>query len=43
MVLAHGIGTRSDLPLPIWLAALGAGTALMISFLVLAMLWRGPG
>ncbi|MGH4023349.1 MAG: hypothetical protein ACRDRV_02060 [Pseudonocardiaceae bacterium] len=42
MVLAHGIGTRSDLPLPVWLAALGAGTALMISFVALAMLWRGP-
>lgn len=42
MVLAHGVGTRSDLPLPIWLAALGAGTALMISFVALAMMWRGP-
>ena len=40
--LAHGIGTRSDLPLPVWLAALGAGAALTISFVVLAMLWRGP-
>ncbi|MGH3932364.1 MAG: hypothetical protein ACRDTF_20590, partial [Pseudonocardiaceae bacterium] len=42
MVLAHGVGTRSDLPLPIWLAALGAGMALTISFVVLAVLWRGP-
>ncbi|MGH3915656.1 MAG: hypothetical protein ACRDTC_19950 [Pseudonocardiaceae bacterium] len=42
MILAHGVGTRSDLPLPIWLAALGAGMALMISFVVLAVLWRGP-
>ncbi|HEY2763099.1 MAG TPA: hypothetical protein VGJ13_03670 [Pseudonocardiaceae bacterium] len=42
MLLAHGVGTRSDLPLPIWLAALGAGTALMISFMALAMMWRGP-
>lgn len=42
MVLAHGIGTRSDLPLPVWLAALGAGMALMVSFVVLAALWRGP-
>ncbi|MDQ3762268.1 MAG: hypothetical protein M3460_11445 [Actinomycetota bacterium] len=42
MVLAHGVGTRSDLPLPVSLAAIGAGMALMISFVVLAMLWRGP-
>lgn len=42
MILAHGVGTRSDLPLPVWLAALGAGTALTISFVVLAVLWRGP-
>ncbi|MGH3938187.1 MAG: hypothetical protein ACRDTG_06065 [Pseudonocardiaceae bacterium] len=42
MVFAHGVGTRSDLPLPVWLAALGAGMALTISFVVLAVLWRGP-
>ncbi|MGH3897197.1 MAG: hypothetical protein ACRDTA_02890 [Pseudonocardiaceae bacterium] len=42
MILAHGVGTRTDLPLPVWLAALGAGMALMISFVVLAVLWRRP-
>lgn len=42
MAFAHGIGTRSDLPLPVWLAALGAGMALTISFVVLVMLWRRP-
>ena len=42
MRLAHGVGTRSDLPLPVSLAAIGAGMALMISFVVLAVLWRGP-
>jgi hypothetical protein len=42
MVLAHGVGTRSDLPLPLSLAVIGAGTALMISFVVLTVLWRRP-
>jgi hypothetical protein len=32
MVLVHGVGTRTDLTLPVSLAAIGAGTALMISF-----------
>lgn len=42
MFLAHGVGTRSDLPLPVSLAAIGAGLVLVISFGVLAVLWRGP-
>src|SRR5947209_6560742 len=42
MFLAHGVGTRSDLPVPVSLAAIGAGMVLMISFGVLAVLWRGP-
>jgi hypothetical protein len=42
MVRAHGVGTRSDLPLPLSLAVIGAGMALMISFVVLAVLWRRP-
>lgn len=42
MVLAHGVGTRSDLPVPIWLAAAGAALALVISFVVLGALWRRP-
>jgi hypothetical protein len=42
MFLAHGVGTRSDLPLPVPLAAIGAGLILVISFAVLAVLWRGP-
>jgi hypothetical protein len=42
MFVAHGVGTRSDLPLPVSLAAIGAGLVLMISFAVLAVLWRGP-
>jgi hypothetical protein len=42
MVLAHGVGTRADLPIPVSLAALGAGLAVVISFAVLALLWRSP-
>jgi hypothetical protein len=42
MFLAHGVGTRSDLPLPVSLAAVGAGMVLIISFVVLAVLWRNP-
>lgn len=42
MPLAHGVGTRSDLPIPTAFAAVGAGLAVVISFAVLALLWRGP-
>jgi hypothetical protein len=40
MLLAHGVGTRSDLPIPATLAAVGAGLAVVISFAVLALRWR---
>ncbi|QJY47910.1 hypothetical protein [Pseudonocardia broussonetiae] len=40
MLLAHGVGTRSDLPVPAELAAVGAGLAVVISFAVLALRWR---
>ncbi len=36
---AHGLGGRSDLPLPLWLFAYGAGFALLISFVALRLLW----
>ncbi|HEV7830296.1 MAG TPA: hypothetical protein VGP04_15920 [Pseudonocardiaceae bacterium] len=42
MLLAHGVGTRSDLPVPVWLAAGGAGLAVLISFGALTLLWRKP-
>ncbi len=42
LVLAHGIGGRGDLPLPVWLFAYGAGTAVLISFATLRLLWRTP-
>ncbi|MGQ0574309.1 MAG: hypothetical protein ACT4RN_08905 [Pseudonocardia sp.] len=41
-VLAHGIGTRSDLPVPVGFAAAAAAAALVVSFVVLAVLWRRP-
>jgi hypothetical protein len=34
-VLAHGVGGRSDLPVPVWLFAYGAGMAVLLSFLML--------
>ncbi len=42
MILAHGVGSRADLPIPVSLAALGAGLAVVISFGALALLWRTP-
>jgi hypothetical protein len=41
-ILAHGVGGRSDLPVPLWLAQYGAATALVISFVVLITFWRTP-
>ena len=42
IVLAHGFASRSDLPLPFGLALAGAGTALVVSFVVLAVAWKSP-
>ena len=41
-VLAHGIGGRTDLPVPQWLFVFGAATALIVSFVALSTLWREP-
>ncbi|MGX5653985.1 hypothetical protein ACWKWC_04355 [Geodermatophilus nigrescens] len=41
-VLAHGVGSRTDLPLPLGLALYGAGAAILVSFAVLLLLWRRP-
>lgn len=40
-VLAHGIGGRQDLPIPLGLAVTGAGLAVLVSFAVMAVLWKG--
>ncbi|MEV0592546.1 hypothetical protein [Nonomuraea cavernae] len=38
-VLAHGVGARSDLPIPAFYAYAGAFAALVVSFLALGLLW----
>ncbi len=40
--LAHGIGSREDLPLPLEWAIVGAAAAVVLSFVVLAAAWREP-
>ncbi len=42
IVLAHGIGGRADLPVPLTLALYGAGLTVAVSFLALVLLWRRP-
>jgi hypothetical protein len=42
MIFAHGIGGAKDLPIPAEYAIAGAGAALAVSFLVLALAWRTP-
>jgi hypothetical protein len=41
-VLAHGVGGRTDLPVPFWLALYGAGIAVVLSFAALVLLWPTP-
>ena len=41
-VLAHGVGSRTDLPIPIGFALYGAGAAILLSFVVLLLFWRRP-
>ncbi len=41
-ILAHGVGSRQDLPLPFAVAVGGAATALVVSFVALAVLWPQP-
>ena len=36
---AHGLGGRSDLPLPVWMFTYGAAGALVVSFAALAVFW----
>ncbi|EWT00825.1 hypothetical protein N865_13400 [Intrasporangium oryzae NRRL B-24470] len=42
LVPAHGVGSRSDLPLPFTALVIGALAALLISFLAIGFLWREP-
>ena len=41
-VFAHGVGGRTDLPVPAWMVGYGAGAALVVSFAALAVFWRDP-
>lgn len=41
-VVAHGVGSREDLPLPFLVAVAGAATTLILSFVALAVLWPTP-
>ena len=36
-VLAHGVGSRTDLPIPLGLALYGAGAAILLSFALLLL------
>ena len=42
IALAHGLGGRSDLPVPLEFFLVGAGVALLVSFGALARLWPDP-
>ncbi|MSX87857.1 MAG: hypothetical protein F2754_10765, partial [Actinobacteria bacterium] len=39
---AHGVGGRSDLPVPLWQFLYAASFALIISFLLLRVSWHRP-
>lgn len=39
-VLAHGVGVRADLPVPLWLGLTAAAAVLLVSFGVLNLLWH---
>ena len=41
-LLAHGVGGRSDLPVPADYVLVAAAVALLVSFAVLAFAWRAP-
>ncbi len=39
MPLAHGLGGRSDLPVPLWLAIWAGAAAVLVSFVAMSLLW----
>lgn len=41
-IVAHGIGGRADLPVPLALAIQGAAIAVFVSFVAVALLWKEP-
>lgn len=42
LILAHGLGGRTDLPLPLWLVLYGGAAVVIISFAALTLLWPRP-
>ncbi|HEY0239552.1 MAG TPA: hypothetical protein VGC37_12990 [Friedmanniella sp.] len=42
LVPLHGIASRHDLPLPFSFVVVGAGVALLVSFVVLGVAWKRP-
>ncbi len=42
MTLAHGVGSRGDLPLPLWQFVWAAVASIVISFVALGALWKTP-
>ncbi len=40
--LAHGVGSRGELPLPLWMFSWAASIALVLSFVALGFLWTKP-
>ncbi len=42
MLLAHGVSSRGDLPLPGWMFVWAAAIALFVSFVALGALWKQP-
>ena len=41
LALAHGFGQRYDLPVPLWLYLYGAGSAVLLSFVVFGLFVGG--
>lgn len=39
-LLAHGIAGRQDLPIPLGFAVTGAGAAVLVSFVAMALVWK---
>jgi hypothetical protein len=42
LILAHGIGGRSDLPIPLPILILAAGGVLVVTFIALGVMWKSP-
>ena len=42
MIVAHGLGGRTDLPLPTWMVLYGGAAILVVSFAALRLLWPRP-